>query len=91
MPSKFILLTAAGLALATPAMAQGSNPTQMLKGLLSGNQGQDQAVRDAFERGYQRGRQDQEVADRDRGPRGGGQGGYDQQRPYQQQPVPYGR
>ncbi|WP_158742029.1 hypothetical protein [Acidisphaera sp. L21] len=90
MPAKFIVLAAAGLALASPAMAQAPNPSQMLKGLLSGNQGQDQAVRDAFERGYQRGRQDQEVADRDRNPRGGG-GGYDQ-RPYpQQQPVPYGR
>jgi hypothetical protein len=52
------------LAAAGPAMAQG-NPSQLLQGLLSGNQGQDQAVRDAFERGYRQGRQDQQRADRD--------------------------
>jgi len=31
----------------------------LLQGLTTGNQSQDQALRDAFERGYQRGRQDE--------------------------------
>lgn len=44
--------------LAAPATAQ-SSPQQMLQGLLSGNQGQDQAVREAYERGYRAGRQDE--------------------------------
>lgn len=60
-----IFLTAAGT-----AMAQSPNPSQLLQGLLSGNQGQDQAVRDAFERGYRRGREDQQHDNRnDRGDR----------------------
>lgn len=48
-----------GLTLATPAAAQAPNVQQLLGGLLTGNQSQDQAIRDAFERGYQRGRQDE--------------------------------
>ncbi len=44
---------------ATPAMAQVPDMQQLLRGLTSGNQNQDQALRDAFERGYQRGRQDE--------------------------------
>ena len=56
------------LASTAPVLAQAPDPSQMLQGLLSGNRGQDQAVRDAFERGYRRGREDQERADRDRGP-----------------------
>lgn len=48
-----------GLALASPATAQLPNVQQLLQGLTTGNQGQDQALRDAFERGYQRGRQDE--------------------------------
>ncbi len=47
------------LALATPAAAQAPNVQSLLGGLLTGNQNQDQALRDAFERGYQRGRQDE--------------------------------
>jgi len=47
------------LALAAPAAAQIPNVQQLLQGLTTGNQGQDQALRDAFERGYQRGRQDE--------------------------------
>jgi hypothetical protein len=50
------------LALALPAAAsaqQSPNVGQMLQGLMTGNQGQDQALRDAFERGYQRGREDE--------------------------------
>lgn len=45
--------------LVTPALAQSSSPQQLLQGLLTGNQNQDQAVRDAFERGYRAGRQDE--------------------------------
>jgi len=56
-----ILLGLAG----PPAMAQG-NVQQMLGGLLTGNQNQDQALRDAYERGYQRGRQDEARLTRDR-------------------------
>ena len=66
-PTTTILLAMAALGAASPAVAQ-PNPQQLLQGLLSGNQGQDDAVRDAFERGYRRGREDQERADRDRGP-----------------------
>ena len=45
--------------LATPAVAQVPNVQQLLQGLLSGNQGQDQSLQEAFERGYQRGREDE--------------------------------
>ena len=48
-----------GLILATPAAAQVPDVKQLLQGLTTGNQNQDQALRDAFERGYQRGRQDE--------------------------------
>ena len=53
--------TAIGLMLVTPALAQPQTPgwQQTLQGLMSGNQRQDQAVREAYERGYQRGRQDE--------------------------------
>jgi hypothetical protein len=54
-----ILATLFALALAGPATAQAPNVQQLLQGLTTGNQGQDQALRDAFERGYQRGRQDE--------------------------------
>jgi len=63
-----------GLIVATPIAAQTPNVGQMLQGLMTGNQGQDQALRDAFERGYQRGRQDearQQRPDPDRGRRNG--------------------
>ncbi len=45
------------LSLATPAAAQGVQ--QLLQGLTSGNKNQDDAVRQAYERGYQKGRQDE--------------------------------
>ena len=51
-----------GMAVAIPpAAAQTQTPGigQALQGLLSGNQNQDQTVRDAYERGYQRGRDDE--------------------------------
>ena len=54
-----VLSAALGLALAVPAAAQAPNVQQLLQGLTSGNQRQDQALHDAFERGYERGRQDE--------------------------------
>ncbi len=50
---------AATLAMAHPAVVQAQNVQQLLQGLTTGNQNQDQALRDAFERGYQKGRQDE--------------------------------
>jgi len=62
-----IVATLLGLSLAAPAAAQAPNVQNLLGGLLTGNQNQDQAVRDAFERGYQRGRQDEARQRSDRG------------------------
>lgn len=56
MKTAMMAILGAGL-LATPAMAQ--NAQGMLNGLLSGNQNQDRAVQEAYERGYQKGRQDE--------------------------------
>src|ERR1700753_3359114 len=54
---------ALGLAfLAAPALAQPQQAPgagQVLQGLFTGNQGQDQALREAYERGYRAGRQDE--------------------------------
>jgi hypothetical protein len=44
-----------GVALATPALAQAPNWQQSLQGLVTGNQNQDEALRQAYQRGYQRG------------------------------------
>ncbi len=55
----FVTIAMAAGVLAAPAVAQTPSPQQMLQGLLSGNQGQDQAVREAYERGYRAGRQDE--------------------------------
>lgn len=90
------MATFAGLLLAgplfvLPATAQIPNVQQLLQGLLSGNQDQDRALRDAFERGYQRGREDEARlhTDRDRrdrvgqdrrGPRGRDADGYEDDR-----------
>jgi hypothetical protein len=65
-----IVTVAAALICIGPQAARAQNPSQMLQGLLSGNQGQDQAVRDAFERGYRHGREDQARDDRARFERG---------------------
>lgn len=59
-----------GLAFAVPATAQVPNVQQLLQGLTTGNQGQDQGLRDAFERGYQRGRQDEARLQQSGGRRG---------------------
>jgi hypothetical protein len=45
-----------GLSLAGPASAQSVG--QMLQGLTTGNQSQDDALRQAYERGYRNGQQD---------------------------------
>ena len=66
---RIVVATLFGLALVGPAAAQAPNVQQLLQGLTTGNQGQDQALRDAFERGYQRGRQDE--ARQQRSDRGG--------------------
>lgn len=95
----FYVTTSALLLAALPAAAQSPNPGQLLQGLLSGNQGQDQGVRDAFERGYTKGRQDQERedrarVDRNRPPPPQQRGGYPDQYPnqgYQQAPPAYNR
>lgn len=53
-----MIAAAATFACAAPPAARAQNPSQLLQGLLSGNQGQDQAVREAYERGYRQGRED---------------------------------
>jgi hypothetical protein len=73
-----------GSVLATPVAAQAQNLQQLLGGLLTGNQQQDQAVREAWHRGYDRGRADQAREDRDRGDRG-----YDRDRRPDYPPPPY--
>lgn len=47
------------LVFTVPCMAQSPSMQQMLQGLVTGNQGQDHALQEAYERGYQRGRQDE--------------------------------
>ena len=44
--------------LAIPALAQAPDIGRMLQGLTTGNQSQDQALREAYERGYRAGQQD---------------------------------
>ena len=62
--------TILALAAATLPRANAQGVQQMLKGLTTGNPGQDQALNDAFERGYQKGRQDE--AQNQRSNRSGG-------------------
>lgn len=64
-----IIAISAALLCAAPSIARAQNPSQLLQGLLSGNQNQDQPVRDAYERGYRQGREDQVRDDRNRGDR----------------------
>lgn len=85
-----IIMLATALICAAPEAALAQNPSQLLQGLLSGNQGQDQAVREAYERGYRQGREDQtrdeRGRDRDRRqppPRGYPDQDQNYQRPYQ--------
>lgn len=55
LSSALIALTA----LAAPTLAQAQNVPQFLQGMMTGNQGQDQKIREAYERGYQKGREDE--------------------------------
>ncbi len=57
--SSIIAASVLALAGTTPTVVQAQNVQQLLQGLTTGNQSQDQALRDAFERGYQKGRQDE--------------------------------
>jgi len=60
------------------AWASREQPTRRAdQGLTTGNQNQDQALRNAFERGYQRGRQDEA---RMRRPSGGSDRSYSRSR-----------
>ena len=57
-----LLVVVLGLSFASAAIAQTSQAPdwkQTLGGLLNGNQDRDEAVRQAYERGYQRGRNDE--------------------------------
>jgi hypothetical protein len=83
---RHLIATLAGLTLATAVVApataqQAPDWKQTLGGLLSGNQDRDEALRQAYERGYQRGRNDearlQAQTPRDRDPRDRYDGGYD--------------
>ena len=70
---RIILATVLSLGLVTPAVAQ-SDIGRMLQGLTTGNQNQDEALRQAYERGYRNGQQDavrsrSSSLDRDRDPR----------------------
>ncbi len=52
-------LTLAGTAAIAQTTSQAPDWKQTLGGLLNGNQDRDNAVRQAYERGYQRGRNDE--------------------------------
>ena len=52
-------LTFAGTAAVAQTTSQSPDWKQTLGGLLNGNQDRDNAVRQAYERGYQRGRNDE--------------------------------
>ncbi len=90
-----LLAVAAGLACLAPPVARAQIPQGLLQQLLPGNQAQnpaaaEQAVREAYERGYRQGRQDGERADAGRGGSQNGaypQNGYPNQAPRNQ----YGR
>ena len=60
---RYLAVMLLGLSLATTAAvaqtSQAPDWKQTLGGLLSGNQDRDDAVRQAYERGYQRGRTDE--------------------------------
>ena len=85
------ILITLGLAMPAVALAQSAPGWQQtLGGMLTGNQNQDNALREAYQRGYQRGRNDEAQAlqannqgygkhygDRYNGPR--------DEQPYQQQ------
>ncbi len=55
---RFILAASLGFLITSPAVAQ-MDIQQMLQGLTTGDQRHDQALRDAYQRGYQHGRADE--------------------------------
>lgn len=74
-----LLAVSAGLLSLSPLAARAQIPQGLLQQLLPGNQAQnpgaaEQAVREAYERGYRQGRQDGERAEAGRG--GPGNGAY---------------
>ena len=78
MMQRVLLAALVGLTFAAPGVisAQAQDMKQILGGLLTGNQDRDNAVQQAYERGYQRGRADEARQSR----RGPGDGGYYQER-----------
>lgn len=58
---KSFLMAATSVALmaATPTIVRAQGVGQLLQGLTTGNQTQDKALQEAYERGYQKGRQDE--------------------------------
>ncbi len=80
--SKVLGGAAVAVMLAFPVAGQAQDMQRMLGGLLTGNQNQDQAIRDAYERGYQKGRQDE--ARMARTARNDNYGRQQQQQPYDQ-------
>lgn len=56
---KLVAMVLIGGTVALPAMAQAPNWQQSLQGLVTGNHNQDDALRQAYERGYQHGRDDE--------------------------------
>lgn len=69
---RLLLPVLLGLTLTSAAVAQTNAQApdwkQTLGGLLNGNQDRDDAVRQAYERGYQRGRNDEARMQRSREP-----------------------
>jgi hypothetical protein len=63
-----LTLATATTAVAQPTLAQAPDWQKTLGGLLTGNQDRDDAVRQAYERGYQRGRNDEARQQRTREP-----------------------
>ncbi len=60
-------LTVAGTTAVAQTTSQSPDWKQTLGGLLNGNQDRDNAVRQAYERGYQRGRNDEARMSQNRG------------------------
>jgi hypothetical protein len=78
-----------GSVLTLPVAAKAQNFQQLLGGLLTGNQQEDQALRDAWRRGYQAGRDDQAREDRRGGDRYDRRSDYRDNRDYRDD-RPYG-
>ena len=80
-----------GAALAIPVMAQAQSAPgwqQTLQGLMTGNQGQDDSLRQAYQRGYQRGRDDEARAMQANNRPGGYQGRYGADNRYNDEGYP---